>query len=303
MLAGYVVGRLRVLTDDASAILGRFVFVVAFPALIFISLSRVPVDAFFDWPFLGALGGGMLAVFCLSFLVARLVFPDSLTARGLHSLTAMFSSTGYIGLPLILIAFGDAALVPGIIGAVITGVVFFPIAVVLAEIDRGNDTGSVVLAPLLGIIRNPILLATVAGLAASALEIAIPEPMIAFCELLGGAYIPCALFSGGLFMVGCSVKGDGREIGWLVFAKLVLHPLITWWLAYHVFELEGILPAIAVLQAALPSGVPVFMLAQQYKTFVARSNTVIFLSTALSVFTLSGLLIFLETLGPLIGEG
>ena len=215
----------------------------------------------------------------------------------------MFSSTGYIGLPLILIAFGDAALVPGIIGAVITGVVFFPITVVLAEIDRGNDTGSVVLAPLLGIIRNPILLATVAGLAASALEIAIPEPMIAFCELLGGAYIPCALFSGGLFMVGCSVKGDGREIGWLVFAKLVLHPLITWWLAYHVFELEGILPAIAVLQAALPSGVPVFMLAQQYKTFVARSNTVIFLSTALSVFTLSGLLIFLETLGPLIGEG
>ena len=87
MLAGYVVGRLRVLTDDASAILGRFVFVVAFPALIFISLSRVPVDAFFDWPFLGALGGGMLAVFCLSFLVARLVFPDSLTARGLHSLS------------------------------------------------------------------------------------------------------------------------------------------------------------------------------------------------------------------------
>jgi len=102
------------------------------------------------------------------------------------------------------------------------------------------------------------------------------------------------LFSAGLFMVGCSVKGEAKEIGWLVFAKLVLHPLITWWLAYHVFELEGILPAVAVLQAALPSGVPVFILAQKYGTFVDRSNAVIFLTTALSVFTLSGLLILLE---------
>ncbi len=132
-----------------------------------------------------------------------------------------------------------------------------------------------------------------AGLAASASGIVIPEPITTFCELLGGAFIPCALFSAGLFMVGSSVKGEATEIGWLVFAKLVLHPLITWWLAYRVFELQGSLPAIAVLQAALPSGVPVFVLAQQYKTFVARSNAVIVLSTALSVFTLSGLLVFL----------
>ncbi len=294
MLAGYVVGRLHVMNESASTILNQFVFVAAFPALIFISLSRVPVGAFFDWQFLGALGGGMMAVYCGSLLVARFVFPDSLTAHGLHGLTAMFSSTGYIGLPLILIAFGDAGLVPGIIGAVITGVVFFPIAVALAEIDRGNDTGSAILSPLIGTLKNPIILATVAGLTASALAIPIPQPVTAFCELLGGAYIPCALFSAGLFMVGCSVKGEAKEIGWLVFAKLVLHPLITWWLAYHVFELEGILPAVAVLQAALPSGVPVFILAQKYGTFVDRSNAVIFLTTALSVFTLSGLLILLE---------
>ena len=295
MVAGYLAGRFRLLNEAASAALGRFVFVAAMPALVFISLSRVPVEEFFDWPFLSTLGGGMMAIYCLSVLVARFVFPDSLTALGLHGLTAMFSSTAYIGLPLVLIVFGDAALVPGIIGAVITGVVFFPIAVFLAEIDKGNETGSVLLSPLLGVVKNPVLLATAAGLGASALGIEIPALVTVFCELLGGAFIPCALFSAGLFMVGCSVEGDIKEVGWLVFVKLALHPVITWWLAYRVFELEGILPAIAVLQAALPSGVPVFVLAQQYGVFVARSNAVIFLSTALSVFTLSGLLIFLET--------
>lgn len=79
-----------------------------------------------------------------------------------------------------------------------------------------------------------------------------------------------------------------------MIVKLVIHPLITWWLAYHVFGLEGMLPAIAAVQAALPSGVPVFVLAQQYGVFVDLSNAVIVLSTALPVFTLTALLIFLE---------
>jgi hypothetical protein len=294
MVAGYLAGRSRLLSEDASAILSRFVFVIALPALIFISLSRVPVAEFFDWPFLGALGGGMLAIFCLGFLVARFVFPGSLTALGLHALTAMFSSTGYIGLPLILIAFGDIALVPGIVGAVITGAVFLPLAIILAEIDKGGRAPNLFLAPVLGVIRNPLLIATAAGLAASAAGVVVPRPAATFFELLGGAYVPCALFSAGLFMVGSSVRGEAREIGWLVIVKLVLHPLVTWWLAYRMFELQGILPVIAVLQAALPSGVPVFVLAQHYNTFVARSNAVIVMSTAVSVFTLSGLLVYFQ---------
>lgn len=268
---------------------------MSLPALVFVSLSKVPVEDFFDWPFLGALGGGMLAVFCLGLLVARLVFPDSLTALGLHALTAMYSSTGYIGLPLVLMVFGDPALVPGIIGAVITGAIFLPLSIVFAEIDKGGGEKHVALTPLIALVRNPVLLSTVAGLMVSAIDITIPGPMVTLLELLGGAFIPCALFAAGLFIAGCSVAGKMTEIGWLVFAKLLLHPLITWWLAYRVFALEGILPAIAVLQAALPCGVPVFVLAQQYNTFVTRSSAAIVVSTLLSVLTLSGLLIFLES--------
>ena len=294
MVAGYLAGRFRLLNKGSSANLGRFVFAIAMPALIFISLTKVPIGEFFDWPFLGALGGGMLIIFGLSMLVARFAFPESLTSLGIHSLSAMYSSTAYVGLPLILFIFGDAGLAPGIIGAVITGTLFLPIGIILAEIDKGKNRRRVIITPILGLIRNPVLLATAAGLAVSALGVDLPQPIIAFCEILGGAFIPCALFSAGLFMVGWSVKGDVTEVGWLVFAKLILHPLITWWLGYHVFELRGILPAIAVLQAALPSGVPVFILAQDYKIFVARSSAVVAVSTALSVLTLSGLLVFLK---------
>ena len=93
---------------------------------------------------------------------------------------------------------------------------------------------------------------------------------------------------------GAPAASIAMAIVWLVFAKLLLHPLITWWLAYRMFALEGVLPAIAVLQAALPSGVPVFVLAQRYNTFVTRSSAVIVVSTAVSAVTLSVLLFFFE---------
>jgi len=293
MLAGYLAGRLKLLPGNGSTVISRFVFLVAMPAFIFISLARIPVADFFDWPYLAVLGGGMLAIYVLGIVVARVAFPDSLTALSLHALTAMFSSTAYIGLPLILVIFGEAGLVPGIIGAVITGAVFMPLTIILAEIDRGHRGSKVATASLVAVMRNPLLVATAAGLLTSASGVNLTTPVTTFCELLGDAFIPCALFAAGLFISGCSVKGELKEISWLVFAKLLLHPLITWWLAFYVFELEGILPVIAVLQAALPSGVPVFVLAQHYGSFVTRSSAVIVLSTVLSILTLSALLVLL----------
>ena len=121
MVAGYLIGRSKLLPATASEVLSRFVFVIALPALIFASLSSITIAEFFNWRYIGTLGGGMLAMFCLGMVVARYLFPGSLTAISLHGLTAMYSSTAYIGLPLVLTVFGDVARVPGIIGAIITG--------------------------------------------------------------------------------------------------------------------------------------------------------------------------------------
>jgi malonate transporter len=294
MVTGYLAGRSKLLSTAASEVLSRFVFTIALPALIFASLSSITIAEFFNWRYIGALGGGMLAMFCIGMTVARYLFPGSLTAISLHGLTAMYSSTAYIGLPLILTVFGDAARVPGIIGAIITGLVFAPLAIVLAEFDKNRGGSFRIWPPLFTVFTRPPIIATVAGLSVAAAGIDLPLPITTFFELLGGAFVPCALFAAGLFIAGCSVRGATAEISWLVCAKLVLHPLITWWLAYRVFELEGILPAVAVVQAALPSGVPVFVLAQQYKTFVTRSSAAIVISTAISVVTLSALFLFLS---------
>jgi len=286
MVVGYFIGRLRVLPAESSGVLSQFVFAVALPALIFPGVAKTAVGDFFDWTFIGALGGGMLLVMGASVLTARRLFPDTLTANGLHGLAAMFSSTAYIGLPLVLTLFGDEALAPGIIGAVITGLVFVPIAIVLAEVGSNRRTTGALLKPLAITLTRPPLIAAFAGLVVSAAGITIPTPIITFCDVLGGAFVPCALFAAGLFTAQCTFDGIRLEVGWLVLVKLILHPAITWMLAVCVFALPPLLVAVAVVQAALPTGVPVFVLAQQYGTFVTRSSAIIAVSTGLSVVTL-----------------
>lgn len=238
--------------------------------------------------------GGMATMFVVGFAAGKWVFRNRRGEAALHALNAMFSSTGYIGLPLLLVSFGDEVLGPGVFGAVVTVAVFLPMAMLLIATETHGSARDARKA-IFNVLRSPMLAATAAGLAASASGVAVPDAVASFCDLLGAAYPPCALFSAGLFFVRCSIKGDQREVAWLVSAKLFIHPAITWAIGYWIFGLEDFLLTTAVLLAALPTGVPAFVLAQQSDMFAGRSSAVIVLSTAASVVSLSALLALLAT--------
>jgi hypothetical protein len=289
MLTGYAAGRFRLLGEASSEALNRFVYYIALPALFFVSLARVPVGEVLNGPFLAAFGGGVLATFGIALLVGIFVFPNRLAALGLHGLCAVFSNTGYLGIPILLIIFGDAGKLPGIISTVIMGTVIMGTGIVLIEADLSQGRGPMKIAGgvLLGVAKSPLILAAAAGLGVSAAGLPVPAPLATFADILGAAASPCALFAIGLFLAGQKVTTGLGEIGWLVALKLVVQPAITWWLAYSVMSMDEPWAAAVVIQAALPTGALVFVLAQQYGIFVQRATATIMVSTVVSVVTLS----------------
>lgn len=293
MLAGYLCGRLGLLGEGSSQALNGFVYYVSLPGLFFISLSRVPVEDAIDLPFLAAYGGGILGLFGLSMAIATFVFPNRLGALGLHSMSAVFANTGYMGIPLLLIAYGDAARLPGIITTIVNGVLVMGAMTVILEIDAhaGGGPFTILRKVLTGVLKSPLLLSAGAGLAASALEFEPPQALATFCDLLGATAGPCALFAIGLFMVGKKLRQGLGEVLWVTLLKLVAQPLITWWLAYEVLHLEPIYAASAVIMAALPTGSLSFVLAQRYQVYIERATSVILVSTVFSVATLSALFV------------
>ncbi|WP_299399489.1 AEC family transporter [Pelagibius sp.] len=295
MLAGYLAGRFRILGNESSEALNRFVYFIALPALFFISMARVSLDQVFNLPFLAAYGGGVAFTFVLAFVVARFAFPNRLGALGLGGLSAIFSNTGYMGIPLLMLAFGEAGMLPAIITTILNGAVIMALGIALLELDvhQGKGAVTVLRGVLGGILRSPLVISAALGLGVSALGLPIPQALATFCDILGAAAGPCALFAIGLFMVGKSFTAGMTEVGWLVLLKLAVQPLVTWWLAFQVFTMDPIWAAGALIQSALPTGALVFVLAQQYGIYIQRSTAVIMISTVVSLATLSALFVYL----------
>lgn len=292
ILAGWLCGRFGILGQASSEALNRFVYFVALPALFFVSMARVPAGEVLDLPFLAAFGGGVAAVALLSLPVSKLVFGNGLGPSGLHALSATFSNTGYMGIPLLITAFGQEAALPAIIATVLNGAVVMAIgiAVVEADLARGRGAARIVLDIAGGVGRSPLVLSAVAGILASSLGLLLPTPLVTFCDILGAAAPPAALFAIGLFMVGRSITAGLAEVSWLTALKLLVQPAVTWLLAVPVFGLDPLWATSAVVLAALPTGSLVFVLASRYGVYVQRATATILVSTVLSVLTLSVLL-------------
>ncbi len=296
ILCGYLAGYFGVLGTHSSEALNRFVYYFALPALLFIFVARAPLEKILYWPFLAAWGGSLVLSFGLTALLARLVYRDRLAVVGLRSMNASFANTGYMGIPLAITAFGEAAGLPAIIATAFMGIVLISLTIALIETDLSTKAGAGGIARDVGLAlaKNPLVLSVAAGALVSAFGISIPLPLAKFFDLLSSAAGPCALFAIGLFISGQSVREGLHEAALITAIKLLVHPAIAWLLLATVFEVEPLWATVTLLIAALPTGANCFVLAQRYNVFVAPTSATILLSTALSVVTVSLLLILLR---------
>lgn len=297
IFAGWLAGRFKLLGQDSSAALNGFVYFIALPAMFVSSTSQAPVGSVLDWDLLAVVAGGYLATAIPVAVLARIFFSKRIGEIGLHSGSSVFANTGYMGIPLTLTAFGDAATNAMIATVLANLFIVLGIASAVMEVDRTGAKGPrVVVDSIKGLVRSPLLVACCFGMTLSALNLSVPGPALRFLDLLGAAAGPCALFAMGLFLVGQSVRRGAGEVAWITVAKLVFHPLLTWVFAVYIIPLDPLEEAVAVLMAALPTGGLIFVLAQRYGVYVQRATAVILVSTILSVATVTLVIQYYEDL-------
>ena len=293
ILAGYGGGR-TVLGQESSAALSAFVYWFALPAVLLLSMARQPLGDIFNLNFIGAFLGSMLIVYALGWALGWLKGRgDGPEVNSLQALNASFSNTGYMGIPLFLAAWGADHLLPAIIATVIMSVVMIGLAVIAMEMARshGHGLGRAFASVGQGLVKNPLIVSSLAGLAWNLTGLPVPQPVVNLCQLTGAAAGPCALFAIGVFLAGRPLELGLRHVGWMVPLKLVVHPLLAWGLIQTIFPLDRFWTGATLLLAALPTGALTFVMANQYKVYVERTSQVILLSTIASVPVLSLILV------------
>ena len=293
ILIGGIAGRYGFLGQNATGVLNLFVVYLSLPAVLFQAMAHVSPMALVDPGLITAFGGGVLISFLPAVAIARLR-GTPLGNAALHGLSASFCNTGYMGLPLCRMAFGDDSIVPAIITLVITTCPQFALAIALVEADRpGASVGAIGRRIGKALVRNPLLVAPVAGLAISGMGLTLPLVVERFLTILGGAATPCALVATGMMVAATTERARPLLVGRLVVLKLFVQPVFAWWIAFRVWDLPHAWAGTAVIMSALPTGASAFVLAQLYGRETASTSGTVLVSTVVSFFTLSILLSWL----------
>ncbi len=294
ILLGYLCRRSGRMGPTGASELNRFVVWLGLPALLFSVVATSTWEQLWQPGFIAAFAIGCLGVFAFT-LAYRLLQKQPLVDASLDALGASYANTGYVGIPLCMLVLGDEALQPAMVASIIVVCVLFAIA--LACVETGLHAGQGLLRTLGkvsgALVRNPLVIAPMLGALWAAGGVQLPVPLATLLKLLGAAAAPCALVSLGLFLAQPQPAGRVQGVWPLVGLKLVVQPLITWYLAFQVFELPTLWAYSALLLSALPTGTGPYMLAEFYGREGSRVSRVVLYSTFGSLLTLSLILLLL----------
>lgn len=282
---GYLAGRFHIVTQASSHALNQFVYAFALPAMLFVAVYRGSLEEILSGYFLLAVIVATLATAVVGFTISHLSAapPAESTMRALN---ASFANTGYLGIPLVTVAYGERAALPAALATVATNIVSFALAIICLELFVNPQPGSVRRA-LAGVVRSPLIWPIALAIALVAVEIRIPLPAERFATLLAAAAGPCALFAIGLFVSQLSIRAGAAASWQSCVLKLALHPVLMAALAFWLLPVDPFWAKIAVVCASLPLGATAFVLAQRYKLLEAETSTGAVISTAASVITVS----------------
>jgi malonate transporter len=221
LLAGWLAGVSGYMSRDLAAPLMRFAYYVAMPALVFLTVADETLHSLLDWRFVAAFGGGSMICFAAVMIFERVARGASVRKSVMLAAAVSMTNTGFVALPILKSLFGRPGLLAASIATIFVGAILFPVVVVLLEIDRSDASQNSRAAKLIRqIVTNPVILATICGLAWSIVGLTLPGPVASFLAILGEALTPCALFAIGLdrFCRGKAVesyKGDMMRIAYI----------------------------------------------------------------------------------------
>lgn len=296
ILAGYVSRKTRLLGESASSELNRFVVWLALPCLMFEVVATTDWQAVWHTGFVIVSLAGTFAVFACGLAIGK-VRGLKLADMSVDGLNASYSNSAYIGFPLMYLTFGAASRPFVVIAATLTLMVLFAASIILIEIAQHHGQRGHVIVAKAGrsVLRNPIVMSPLAGLGWWLTGIPLPQPAQTFVSLLGGAASPAALVAIGLFLAARPLRQAATNsfVLTLTAAKLVVHPALTALLAIYVLPLPREIAAMAIVMAALPTGTGPFMVAEFYARDGKVTSGAILMSTALSVVTITAVLLWL----------
>jgi len=256
--------------------LEKLIYFVLFPALLFNSIASQQFDFL---PAAAALKTVLAIVvigIAVAFAAKWIVHPDTADSKAFAScFQTAFRFNSYIGLAIAGRLHGEAGIAA--MGLMIG--ITVPLCNMAAVWMLARDSEMSVVKE---IVKNPLILATVAGVLFSLSGLALPEVLQMFISRIGAASLACGLLAAGAALTLSNARKNAPLIAYNTSVKLIVMPVAAILLA-HWLGIDGIYFDIVVLFAALPTATSAYVLA------VRMGGDGAVVSQAITVSTLLGM--------------
>jgi malonate transporter and related proteins len=273
VLAGWLTRRFAGLPDNAEAVLGRLVYSVLAPCLLFTGVAKADLNVLFSEPLLVSTAA---AVVCFGLFVLLIRGRDRGTTI-MGALASGYTNANYIGIPVATYVLGNAALVVPIV--ILQLLVITPVALTLLEIATTGQASwrTVLMTPL----RNPLIAGVALGAVFALTGWHLPAVLGNPVTAIGQAAVPVVLIAFGMSLSGRGVLTAGSDRAATLTAialKTAGMPVIAFLMGRALGLPHDGTFAVTVL-AALPTAQNVFLYGQRFDAGLVLIRDAIFLST------------------------
>lgn len=288
---GYACGRLKQIPDTGLAWMNFFIVYVALPCLFYRIVAKTPLEELVRVSFVVATTLSTGVAFFVAFAIAKLG-RRSMPEATIAGLAGGYGNIGYMGPGLALSTLGPQAAAPVALIFCFDSIILFSLVPFLMEVGGGERRGfwRSVLFVSRRIALHPFIIATLLGVVSAAAHFEPPVALDRLMQFLQNAAAPCALFVLGVTVALRPLPKLAWDVPTIVPVKLILHPLIVFFMLAWLGPFNTAWTSAAVLMAALPPALNVFVLARQYDVWVEEASGSILIGTMVSVATLTSVM-------------
>ncbi|SFB08629.1 AEC family transporter [Azotobacter beijerinckii] len=256
IVGGYLLRRRDLLGEGFWPGAERLNYFILFPALLFHSLAGAPLGN----PALPRLAAAAL-------LGLGLAWAALLLGRRRHGWPAarfgalaqgLLRFNTYLGLAAIGNLFGP----PGLALAALMLALLVPTVNLLSVWALTAERGVSARTLLLPILKNPLILACLAGTLVNLTGLALPAGSDRLLSLLAAASLPLGLLCVGAALQPRELDGELPTLGWNCALRLLAMPLLAWTVA-RLLALPPLESSVLVLFFALPTAPTAYVLTRQ----------------------------------------
>jgi len=285
VLLGWWTGKRGWVGESFTETASKIVFNIALPALLFLKISEADLSRVLDASqLIYALVATIFAAFLCGVYSRFLALPPQ--EQGVFIQGAFRGNLGIVGIALCGSMYGDEGLAVGSILLAFMTMLYNVISVIALTIPfKGSDQGALK-KQLVHIAKNPLIIAILLALLANYMRFELPHILDRSLGYFSGMTLPLALICVGASINSKVLKRSGRVSMHASWLKLVMIPFLATLIAI-LLGIEGIYLGTLFLMFASPTAAASYVMARQMRGDAELAATIIAVTTAKSVITIS----------------